>query len=312
MIAASTGRRSLLLVAVIASLQGAAAQPSAQSAPLDHLPWILKYNSGQDIQPIFHGWSRNPDGGFSMHFGYLNRNYVEQLPVPVGPDNNLGPGEVDRGQPTFFYARFHNFAFSVPVPSDWGNRELVWSVTVRGTQYQAVAWLQPEWEIDDPNRPRPAPEGSLANQAPTIAVGAVAPVTLPGSVTLTADVTDDGLPDGEPEVRQLAVGQETPPTLLPGPGSVQSPVNLPQLPPAPDRTTARRLADPRPEGVSVSWIVWRGPAAATFTPAHSPAVNGQTTTTATFTMPGTYRLRAIATDRALSTLAEATVTVHGQ
>lgn len=312
MMARPSGRRSLLLVAVIASLQGAAARPSAQNAPLDHLPWILKYNSGQNIQPIFHGWSSNPDGGFLMHFGYLNRNYVEQLHVPVGPDNNFEPDGVDRGQPTFFYARFHNFAFSVPVPSDWGNRELVWSVTVSGTQCQAVAWLQPEWEIDDPNRPRPAPEGSPVNQAPTIAVGGVAPVTVPGSATLTADVMDDGLPDGEPEVRQLAVGQETPPTLLPGPGSVQSPVNLPQLPPAPDRTTAGRGADPRPEGVSVSWIVWRGPAAATFTPLHSPAVNGQTTTTATFTVPGTYLLRATATDRELSTLSEVTVTVQRQ
>ena len=35
--------------------------------------------------------------------------------------------------------------------------------------------------------------------------------------------------------------------------------------------TARRLPDPRPEGVSVSWIVWRGPAGAVFEPLHSPA-----------------------------------------
>ena len=34
----------------------------------------FKYNSGQDIQPVFEGWSQNADGSFAMHFGYLNRN----------------------------------------------------------------------------------------------------------------------------------------------------------------------------------------------------------------------------------------------
>ena len=284
------------------------------TAQLEHLPWILKYNSGQNIQPIFHGWSRHGDGSFKMHFGYLNRNYVETLHLPVGPDNTLElpSSGLDQGQPTYFYPRFHNFAFSVTVPSDWGERELTWSVTVSGKTDQAVAWLQPEWEINDPAASTRARQGSPENGAPTITIAAVPPVDLPAAVTLTARVSDDGLPQGTPEVRALAVGQETPPTLLPGPGSVQSPVNLPQLPPAPDRTTARGRVDPRPEGVSVSWLVWRGPAGATFTPTHSPAANGQTTTTATFTVPGTYILRATATDRALSSLAEITVAVRSQ
>ena len=38
----------------------------------------FKYNSGQGVQPIFEGWSHAPDGSFNMHFGYLNRNYVEE------------------------------------------------------------------------------------------------------------------------------------------------------------------------------------------------------------------------------------------
>ena len=307
---------ALLLTAALVCTPGAAGGLRAQ---LEHLPWILKYNSGQNVQPIFHGWSRNPGGGFAMHFGYLNRNYVEALHVPVGPGNALGPNEpggpgggggLDRGQPTFFYPRFHNFAFSVAVPSDWGGRELVWSVTVRGRTDRAVAWLQPEWEIGDPAQGNPFVQTDPPNRPPSIAVPAVAPVALPAAATLTAEVADDGLPAGAREVRELAVGQETPPTLRPGPGAAQSPVNLPQLPAAPDRTTARRLPDPRPEGVSVSWIVWRGPAAAAFEPAHSPARDGRTTTSARFARPGTYVLRATATDRMLSATAAVTVTVR--
>ena len=300
-------RRPLVPAVALACVVGAAGAAGAQ---LEHLPWILKYNSGQNVQPIFHGWSRNPGGGFDMHFGYLNRNYVEALHVPVGPGNGFESGAVDQGQPTWFRPRFHNFAFRVGVPADWGDRELVWSVTAHGRTDRAVAWLQSEWEIDDPAAGIAFLQTDPPNRPPSIAVSPVASVALPAAATLRAEVADDGLPAGPREVRELAVGQETPPTLLPGPGAVESPVNLPQLPAAPDRTTARRLPDPRPEGVSVSWIVWRGPAGAVFAPVHSPAENGRTATTARFARPGTYVLRATATDRMLSATADVAVTVR--
>src|SRR5512138_2259612 len=64
-----------------------------------------KFNSGQDIQPYFEGWIRNKDGSFDMVFGYLNRNWQEELPIPAGPDNMVEPGGPDRGQPTYFLPR---------------------------------------------------------------------------------------------------------------------------------------------------------------------------------------------------------------
>ena len=57
----------------------------------------LKFDSGQDIQPVFEGWFRLPDGTFDLYFGYLNRNWVQQLQVPVGPSNHIQPGGPDRG-----------------------------------------------------------------------------------------------------------------------------------------------------------------------------------------------------------------------
>ena len=38
--------------------------------------------------PYFEGWEHNPDGTYSMVFGYLNRNYEEEIDIPVGPNNS--------------------------------------------------------------------------------------------------------------------------------------------------------------------------------------------------------------------------------
>src|SRR5438105_15805047 len=77
-----------------------------------------KFNSGQDVVPTFDGWMRNADGSFTFVFGYMNRNYQEELVIPPGADNKLEPGPVDQGQPTFFLPRRHAWLFQVKVPAD--------------------------------------------------------------------------------------------------------------------------------------------------------------------------------------------------
>src|SRR6476659_3664929 len=72
-----------------------------------------RYATGQDVVPAFEGWERNPDGSFNMVFGYMNRNYEEQLDIPVGADNLIEPGAPDQGQPTHFYVRRQQFVFKV-------------------------------------------------------------------------------------------------------------------------------------------------------------------------------------------------------
>src|SRR5579863_7328365 len=82
----------------------------------------VQYARGQDVAPVFEGWERNADGTFSMVFGYLNRNYEEELDIPVGPANNIeanAGASGDRGQPTHFYPRRQRFVFRVVVPADW-------------------------------------------------------------------------------------------------------------------------------------------------------------------------------------------------
>jgi hypothetical protein len=266
-------------------------------------PVGFKFNSGQPVQPIFEGWAYNPDGSRSMYFGYINRNYVETPAVPIGPDNKIEPGAPDQGQPTVFGTRIHRQAFSVMVPKDWGKKELVWSVTVRGETQRAVAWLQPEWEIDPVYGGKERSAESLKNKPPTLAVDAQSAVTLPNTLALTATVTDDGLPVPRKVPRRAAVGQETPPALKPEPDQPEIFLNVPQV--------ARGRGRGGPQGLVVTWIVWRGPADVTFNPAVVEVKDGKALATATFRKPGTYLLRGSANDGELHVEKTVSITVDG-
>jgi hypothetical protein len=265
-------------------------------------PVAFKFNSGQRVQPIFEGWAYNPDGSRSMYFGYINRNYVETPAIPVGPDNKVEPGAPDQGQPTVFGTRIHRQVFSVTVPKDWGKKELVWSVTVRGETERAVAWLQPEWEIDPIYGGKERSAESLKNKPPTLAVDVPSTVTLPNTLALTATVTDDGLPVPRKGPRKAAVGQETPPALKPDPDQAEIFLNVPQV--------ARGRGRGGVQGLAVTWTVWRGPASVTFDPATAEVKGGKAVVTATFTKPGTYVLRGSANDGELHVEKDVIVTVN--
>jgi len=99
---------------------------------------------GQNIAPAFEGWEANEDGTFNMVFGYYNRNRVEQPDVPIGANNSIEPGGPDQGQPTHFFPSRNMFVFRVKVPRDFGNKELVWTLTVHGKTERAYATLKPD------------------------------------------------------------------------------------------------------------------------------------------------------------------------
>ena len=89
--------------------------------------------NGQTVTPAFEGWYRNPDGTYSISFGYYNRNTTEVLSVPIGPDNFVSPGNPNQGQPAYFYPRRHWGVFAVKVPADFGDqKKVVWTIKIRG------------------------------------------------------------------------------------------------------------------------------------------------------------------------------------
>lgn len=282
-----------LVAIVLGVVSGAIAQPALPS----HLGGNIKFNSGQTVQPIFDGWSRNADGSFAFHFGYLNRNHVEELSIPIGPNNMIEPGGPDRGQPTYFYTRFNKRQFTVNVPANWGKQqELVWTLTTRGKAERAIGWLHPEWEISA------APRGAVtdeSNRPPTVSVTAPARLETAGPLTLTASVTDDGIPPIPKTVRRRS--SENPPTFRFSDPTGTAPVNVPQV----ERRPARRV-----EGrLSLAWSVWRGPAGVSFDPPLASADSGTVTATATFSKPGEYVLRARASDPGAVTVHDVKITV---
>jgi hypothetical protein len=259
----------------------------------------IRFTSGQPIVPIYEGWERVPDGTFNMVFGYLNRNHVEQPIVPVGLQNGFDPGPADRGQPTVFYPRENHFLFKVNVPQNWDRKkELVWTLTVNGKTEQAKATLLDVWEIDRKvevsNNGGVQTSNDLINrdQPPVVKIDPIGRPKAGAIVTLSASVTDDGIPaQGKPR---------TPRPLEPSlRGAPPSPVNVPMP------------ARPRPpQGLSVLWLVYRGPAAVAFEPdGYVKVVDGRVSVKATFAQPGTYTLRAFGHDGILRAPCDVTVTV---
>lgn len=260
----------------------------------------LKYDSGQDVQPVFEGWARVADGTFDLYFGYLNRNWVQKLHVPVGSANNIQPGGPDRGQPTFFYTRTQRKVFTVNVPADFGKKELLWTLTINGRTRTTYGHLKSDWEItpDGGAAGTQTTQEARANKAPALVLAA--PAAVSGIAELVATVSDDGLP--KPRGRgKPAVGQESPPGLTGG--EKEAPANLPWL----SEGGARR-----PDGLTVKWFVFRGPADVLFDPAYAKPEAGRATTTARFSVPGEYVLRASADDGLLETYRDVSMKVTGR
>jgi hypothetical protein len=235
----------------------AASAPSAGQAQLDA---PIPHDSGQGVTPSFEGWYQNPDGTYSLSFGYFNRNYRETPDIPIGPNNRLEPGPADQGQPTHFLPRRQTGIFTVIVPKDFGTRKLTWTVTANGQTNSIPGHLRPEWEIDalkevtSKNTPpviRFDPAGKTGQGPGGVASALTAVVGKPAALTVWA--SDDDVRKRENEGRA-------------GPG------------------------------LGVVWSKYRGPGRVTFGETAPKIDGGKATTTASFGAPGDYTLRVLAWD----------------
>jgi hypothetical protein len=112
--------------------------------PFEGMEWsvsVVRENSAP-VAPVFEGWYENADGTFSLVFGYHNLNTEEAVSIPLGPDNFIEPAEFDGMQPTYFYpipkngSRRQFGAFTVVVPADFSDREVVWNLTHGGKTWR--------------------------------------------------------------------------------------------------------------------------------------------------------------------------------
>ena len=270
--------------------------------------------TGQNIAPVYEGWEQNSDGSFNLVFGYFNRNWEEELHLPIGENNTIEPGGPDQGQPTYFYPRRNQFIFRVRVPKDWGDKALTWTLTANGHTEKVVAKLLPAYEKDETfiatNNSTGETFGAsqkdiVGNKAPTLKAEGekTRSVTVGKPVTLIAYATDDGIPKVKP------------------------------LPPTPVGQAAGRLAPDVANGLRLSWFVYRGSGQkVTFEPrqieewqdiregSNSPwspgwgpppvPPDGKWVAKVVFSEPGSYVLRCQAHDGGLFTYQEDTFVVN--
>jgi len=234
---------------------------SGPSATRAQRPLAPASASGQTATPAFEGWYKNPDGTYSLSFGYYNRNSAEIINVPVGPDNFVSPGNPDQGQPTYFYPRRHWGVFAVKVPADFGDKQkVVWTIKMRGQMFEIPGSLREEWQID-------ALEGEAGsnNTPPVLTFGPSGPEARgPAGITVERTAT------------------------------VGKPLTIDVVATDDGASATSRTGTP----VVLTWFTHQGPAQVTFEPASSRLTpkGGSASTTVSFNTPGDYIIRVRATD----------------
>ena len=169
----------------------------------------LTYTHGQNVAPAYEGWEVDAAGKKYFLFGYMNRNWEEEVDVPLGPDNVLSPGPADQGQPTHFLPRRNRLRVPHPGPR-WVHR-------------QGRGGVDPDQQGQDREGVRVAAHGLLhrrpgqglraralgagasdpvvrSNKGPTLAIENKATLStkVGQPVTLIAKATDDGMPAPHP------------------------------------------------------------------------------------------------------------------
>ena len=301
----------------------------------------LSYNSGQNVAPGYEGWEEDADGTKYFLFGYMNRNWEEELDVPVGAANGFAPGTPDQGQPTHFLPRRNRFVFRVKVPASFTAKdELVWTLTTNGVTEKAYASLREDYRVDDVVKASETGALGAGSSSPEIRANKPPVVKIQGPANVTAKVgtpvdlavlvTDDGVPkrrDPTSLSAGSAVGRQGAPPDPAQAAAIQARIRAFVTGP-PIRITVGKNV-----GLHMSWFEYRGPenAQVVFTPiqvkawedtragANSPwapiwapptmPADGRITAQATFSQPGTYVLRALADDGALTGGQDVTVTV---
>lgn len=299
----------------------------------------LSYSRGQNVSPAYEGWEEDADGSRYFVFGYMNRNWEEEIEVPLGPDNTFNIGDPDQGQPTHFLPRRNRFVFRVPVPKNFGEKdELVWTLATRGKAEKAYASLRLDYRIDDVVRASETGALGAGTSSPEIRANKPPRVEVQGHktldarvgqpISLTVLVADDGIPKSRGSglagaaVSNAGSRRDT----VAAQRNEQNPLrpNRAMVPPA-------RVTVGKNVGLHLSWFVYRGKGSVTFSPeqimswedtragANSPwapvwvapemPADGKVTVQVTFAEPGTYVLRSRADDGALTADGYVTVVV---
>jgi hypothetical protein len=154
---------------------GALAFGSAMSAQGQLLPSYPKLGFGASITPAYDGWYDKADGSHVFVIGYYNRNWNEEVDIPIGPDNHFEPGEPDRGQPTHFLPNRNFGMFSITVPKNTPPTERIWWVlTLNGVTQRVPFHMSPDYNFSPLRASEESPNGKY-NVPPILKFTAAGP-----------------------------------------------------------------------------------------------------------------------------------------
>lgn len=238
----AVGAAASALVVCVTPLTAQEGFPLAPNAP-----------RGQPVAPFFEGWFLNPDGSYTLSFGYFNVNTREVPEIPIGENNWLEPAELNGNQPTSFPPRREQGVFAVRIPPDMADRDVVWTITHNGQSLSVPGRIGvPAYELGY----RPMAMGSLP---PNMRLRRDGPVG-----TGVPGITSD-------QPMTASVGTPLPVTVW--------------------IDDSRSQRDP--VALNVRWFKHSGPGTVTFEPEENEDVeSGEATVQATFSAPGEYVLRA--------------------
>jgi hypothetical protein len=262
LVAASVAAASVL---VRAGQQGSSQTPSP--LPLSN----PVRERGSSVTGAYDGWYVEKDGSFRMLVGYFNRNTVQELDIPIGPNNRIEPGGPDQGQPTHFLTARQFGVFTIKVPKDFGDKKLTWTIVANGLTSTITMHLKKDWVIEpfldaaSKNTPpvlKFQPDG-MTFTGPPVAIAASYTARVGEPLTLTSWASDEG----------AKLNVET--------------------------GTGRGRGGAAFSPLIESWSKFRGPGEVKFAQAR-PTLDrqngGKAETTATFSAPGDYVLRLQAND----------------
>ena len=179
----------------------------------------------QPIYPAYDGFLKNPDGSYTISFGYFSHN-VDPVTVQPGPENSFVPAPGDRQQPITFKPGQQRFQCVMVVNADFDGK-MRWTLTHAGTTTgTSERMLQSNWNLVEGAAElgridfAKAPRGVCLNRAPTVRLlgktarkGEVSiDATTTEDLQLFGSVNDEGLPRG----RELVIEWKA----LKGPGTV--------------------------------------------------------------------------------------------
>jgi len=267
---------------------------------------------GLQVFPAVEGWGPLKDGQSAIEIGYFNRNKDQVIDVPIGPNNRIEPGGPDLGQPTHFEPGRHYGVFAIPVPKDFGTKKLTWTLVTNGQTTQVSLSLVPPYWIDfyknaaKGNTPPVIKfaEGGPEHSGPPTGIATTLAATVGQALPLTfwaKDTPDTYDPEADLPADQRTRDRDNAARGRGGRGAAAPNFDIS----AAGGGAGRGFGRGPQADISVTWKVHRGAASNVKFGTDVIRLNDggnhekfqEATTTATFSAPGEYVLRAQVNDK---------------